>query len=505
MFTKITSSSIVGIEAIKINIEADISMGLLQWNIVGLPDIAVKESKQRIISAIKNSGIKLPDRRITINLSPADLKKEGSCFDLPITLAILQAYGIISLPDYLKNDSIIIGEIALDGSLIGNKGIFIIASEMKKLSKKYLIVPLEIAEEAALIEEIIIIAPKNLQELIVWITTEQIQFFKSEKKIFKKEKKYDLNLSEVQGNAQAKRALEIAAAGMHSILFIGSPGSGKTMLSERFPYLLPEMNEEEKIENSKIYSSIGKLNSKNLISSRPFISPHHTISQVGLSGGGSFPKPGAISLANNGVLFLDELLEYKKSCLEILRQPMESGKITISRSSGETTFPAKFILIAATNPCPCGYYGDTRNTCLCSKFEIQKYLKKLSGPLLDRIDLHVGVYAEQKINEDSKNESSEEIYKKIKIAIENQKKRFNCENKFNGKINGSDIKNLITISNEVKKIIDNAYEKLSLSMRSYYKTIKTARTIADLENQKEISPENLIEALSFRKLDRLKI
>lgn len=504
MFTNFFSSSVHGINSKLINIQVDISNGLIQWNIVGLPDTAVKESKQRISAAIRNSGIKFPEKKITINLSPADLKKEGSMFDLPITIALLEAAEIIKVPDFLKKEGVFIGEISLDGTLNGGKGVLIVASELLKFEKKYLILPFDKAEEAALVKDIFIIAPKNLTELITWFSVGEFPFYKKNKNEDKKLKNTEnLDLLDVNGNENAKRALQIAAAGNHAILLIGSPGSGKTMLAERFCTLLPEMSFEEKIEVSKIYSSVGQLDSGKLLEKRPFQSPHHTISSSGLAGGGTFPKPGAITMAHKGVLFLDELLEYKRNCLEILRQPLESKKITISRANNESVFPADFLLIAATNPCPCGYYGDERYNCNCSQNEIKNYIKKLSGPLLDRIDLHVGVYSQKKFNEGKNNKSSNELFKEVKKAREMQLKRFGSTEKTNSIMNSSEILKYCILTTEAKDYLNNAYEKFSLSMRGYYKIIKISRTIADLENEEEIKISHLIEAFSYRLIDKI--
>lgn len=507
MFTRIYSASVLGIFAKKVSVEIDISNGFIQWNIVGLPDAAVKESKQRISAAIKNSGIMLPDKKITVNLSPADMKKEGSIFDMPIALALLDACGIISIPNYLKNKGLFVGEIRLDGTFIGTKGIFTIVADANILDMEYVIVPFESAKEAALIKNIKIIAPKSLQQLLSWIIEDKIEFFKNDNEEFLDSIKNntELDLEQVNGNLQAKRAMQIAAAGHHATLLIGSPGSGKTMLAERFITILPEMTLDEKIEVTKIHAASNQLKDLGLVKNRPFSSPHHTISDIGMVGGGSYPQPGCISLAHNGVLFLDELLEYKRSCLEVLRQPLESNKITITRSNAEYTFPARFLLIAATNPCPCGYYGDKRNNCSCSIHLMKKYIQKLSGPLIDRIDMHIGVYSQDGPfeKEDQKKISSADLYKKIKIARDIQEKRYRNKYTLNGLLNGAETIKYCLMSDEAKKEMESIYKDLSLSMRGYFKIIKIARTIADLEESDLIKIEHIYEAHSYRIIDKL--
>lgn len=503
MFTRVYSSTVLGISAKTVSVEVDISNGLMQWNIVGLPDTAVKESKQRIASAIKNSGIVFPNRRVTINLSPADMKKEGSMFDMAITLALLECAGFITLPKYLKDEAFFVGEIQLDGSFVGKKGIFIIVADAISLGKKYVIVPYESAKEASLIRDVIIIAPKNLSELVTWIITDKIEHFKETDSPKINLNKFNIDISEVVGNKKAKRAMQIAAVGNHASLLIGSPGSGKTMLAERLKTIMPEMSLEEKIEVTKLYASTIKIKEQQLISERPFEAPHHTISSAGMIGGGSNPQIGSISLAHRGILFLDELLEYKKSCLEALRQPMESKTVTISRAIAEYTFPADFLLIAATNPCPCGYYGDKRNSCTCSINVIKNYLNKLSGPLIDRIDIHVAVYGQETLFKKNTTEmTSKDILKTVISAIDIQKKRYNSELIRNGHLNGSQTKYYCKMTTEAENAIEKAYVNLSLSMRGYFKIIKIARTIADLDNKEEIELKHISEAITYRILDK---
>jgi magnesium chelatase family protein len=502
MFTRLFSATVLGVDVKQIDIEVDVALGLINWQIVGLPDAAVKESKQRISAAIKNSGIKLPDRKVTISLSPADMKKEGSLFDLPIAIALLNSSKIISISQHLKNEAVLIGEIALDGALRGVGPVFAIASEIMLLGKSFIVVPYDKAEEASLVNNIKVIAPKNLQELVSWFLLDEMPIYKKRDLLENDVAKNKVDLSDVCGNDQAKRALQISAAGGHALLFIGSPGVGKTMLAERLSTLLPKMSVEEQLEVSKIHSIHGRLDINGLIKSRPFQSPHHTISTSGMVGGGSYPKPGAVSLAHRGVLFLDELLEYRRSCLEVLRQPIESKKITISRANLECTFPADFILLAATNPCPCGYYGDKRYNCTCSTHEIRQYLRKISGPLLDRIDLHVGIYSTDKVV-DGPRKRSEDYRSDVERARRIQKNRFNTHITLNATMGVNEIKRYCVMSDSAKEKIDRMYKDLSMSMRGYNKIIKISRTIADLDNSETIEFKHIAESLAYRIVDRM--
>jgi magnesium chelatase family protein len=509
MFTKLYSATLEGIESQLITVEIDISLGLLQWHMVGLPDLAVKESKERIIAAIKNSGFKFPDRKITINLSPADLKKRGSLFDFAIVLGLLDGAGIIAIPQYIKEEAIFIGEISLDGSLLDAKGALSIAADLKKLGKKYIFLPHSKAHEAELIDDIYIFAPQNISECIDWFLKEDYFLCaqKNQKSNIHLKDEENLSFDQIYGNEQAKKALQIAVAGNHATLLIGSPGSGKTFLAERIKSILPSMSYEETIEVTKIYSAIGNTTKNRLYMNRPFIAPHHSISNSGLIGGGSIPKPGAISLAHKGILFLDELLEYKKTALESLRQPLESKYITISRAQAEYTFPADFLLIAATNPCPCGYYGDKRNSCNCSSIAIKQYMGKLSGPLLDRIDLHIGVYSQENLMTQKALPKSELSHQNLKNAIEKallkQAQRFNDKNKRNGNISSHDIEKYCCIHENAKNKLETLYQSLKLSMRAYFKIIKIAQTIADIEDSPQIMQNHILQAISYRTLDRL--
>lgn len=506
MFTKLFSANIHGIEAQQISVEVDLSLGFLQWNIVGLPDLAVKESKERISAAIKNSGIKLPERKITINLSPADLKKRGSLFDLPIILALLDAAKIITIPDYIKQESLFIGEISLDGTLVDAKGALSIASDLKKMNKKYLFIPYAKKNEVSLVNNIYIFAPKTIQECVEWFMTNRLEPIESNAlKKPQTEQKNKEFFEDVLGNEKAKRALQIAVAGYHATILIGSPGSGKTFLAEKAKNILPPMTHEEQIEVTKIYSASGMLGQQELIEERPFLAPHHSISTTGLIGGGTIPKPGMISLAHKGILFLDELLEFKKQALESLRQPLESKEIKIARAQAEATFPADFLLIAATNPCPCGYYGDKRKTCSCTEIQIKQYRQKLSGPLLDRIDLHVPVFPQEELPK--KNISLRNLNRKlsdtIETALKRQAERFSSSSKRNTHLSSTEIEEICQISETAKTKLEELYKTMNLSMRGYFKIIKIAQTIADLENSETIEIAHIIEAISYRILDRV--
>lgn len=505
--SSICSATTIGVDAHLVQVEADLAFGIPQFYIVGLPDTAIKESNKRILTALKNSGFKLPAKRITVNLAPADLKKEGTVFDLPIALAILQAGGFIEMSADMVKETLFLGELSLDGSIRFIKGALAIAYDAKKLGKKRIILPKENAAEAALIADIQAIGVTHITELIAYLRGEcDIAPTRTSFHDYAATHGCELlNFSEVKGQYQAKRALQLAAAGRHNILFIGSPGSGKTMLAKRLPSIMPAMSFEEVLETSKIYSISGKLGKQALIVDRPFRSPHHTISQAGLVGGGTFPQPGEISLAHHGILFLDELTEFRRTTLEVLRQPLESKQVCIARAQQSISFPASFLLVVALNPCPCGYWGDKKRTCACSPLQVSKYLEKLSGPLLDRIDLQVQVQSieyETIKTATSSAPSSEEMYDKIQRAVTIQRARFTVPTMWNAYMTSDLVEKHCVLSSEAEQLIKKAFDALHLSMRGYHKILKVARTIADLEQSEVIQVVHLQEAIMYRSLDQ---
>ena len=498
MHTKIYSATTIGVNAYQVDVQVDLSFGLINFFIVGLPDTAIKESKQRVSTALKNSGIKLPERKITVNLAPADLKKEGTLFDLPIAVAILQASKIVDIPKSFIEETIFLGELSLDGSITSVKGVLPIAFDTKKLNKKRIILPKANSKEAALIDGLEIIGVESLTELLSYLKNE-LKIIPAKREIILEENLADLDFSDVKGQFQAKRALQISAAGRHNILFVGPPGSGKTMLAKRLPSIMPKLTFDELIETTKIYSVSGKLR-QNLIKARPFRNPHHTISQAGLIGGGSNPQPGEVSLSHNGILFLDELTEFKRTTLEVLRQPLESHNVVISRATHTAEFPASFLLVAALNPCPCGFFGDRKRQCVCSNQQIKKYLEKLSGPFLDRIDLQVPVQSVE-YETISKNEvnkpTSKDLTQAIESAINIQKSRFEAD-RFNSSMTSKEVDKFCKMTNSASEIIKKSFEKLNLTMRGYHKILKVARTIADLESAENIDSKHIQEALMYR-------
>ena len=506
MLAKVFSAGLLGIEAYPIEIEVDIHKGLPTEVVVGLPDAAVKESKDRVRSALHNSGFKYPDEKITINLAPADVKKEGPSFDLPIALGVLAGSGQMAREDF--SPFLIAGELALNGAVRPVKGILSIALMAEKLGGKSLLVPEANAREAAIVQGLKVRGIKNLSQAVKFlqgeIDLEPVRVDPDE--LFREASTYPVDLADVRGQTHVKRALEVAVAGGHNLLMIGPPGAGKSMLAKRIPTILPPMSLREALETTRIHSSVGLLGGKqSLIATRPFHSPHHTISDIALIGGGTKIKPGEVSLAHNGVLFLDELPEFHRNVLEVLRQPLEDGEVTISRATGSLTFPARFMLVAAMNPCPCGYFTDPKRECRCTPGQIRKYMTKVSGPLLDRIDIHVDVppVKYRELSEGALGESSETVRKRVEKARRVQRKRFTHSRiHHNAAMGSSHLRKFCALSREGKDLLRMAMSELGLSARAYDRVLKVSRTIADLEGESDIRESHLSEAIQYRTLDR---